>query len=102
MFHGPMREGAQPGDGSPDAMPQLSLFESRESVLFDDTSGRIAYTPGLVAPPTAAAWFAELREGVRWKAERRQMYDREVDVPRLTAHFRLGDDPGPPAAIVEA
>jgi hypothetical protein len=30
------------------------------------------------------------------------MYDREVDVPRLTAHFRLAGGDPPPAAIVEA
>jgi alkylated DNA repair dioxygenase AlkB len=43
-----------------------------------------------VAGPVAQAWFAELRTSVDWKSERRQMYDREVDVPRLTAHFHLG------------
>ena len=31
------------------------------------------------------------------------MYDREVDVPRLLGHYRLGpDEPSPPAAIREA
>jgi alkylated DNA repair dioxygenase AlkB len=56
-----------------------------------------------VDPPDAAAWFAELREGVAWKAERRQMYDREVDVPRLTGHFRLDPpDPEMPPAIRQA
>src|SRR5262249_53538062 len=35
------------------------------------------------------AWFEDLRATVPWKAERRRMYDRDVDVPRLTAHFRL-------------
>ena len=71
-------------------MPQLSLFPPGESVLVDDASGRIAYTPRFVAGSVAQAWFAELRETVPWKAERRRMYDREVDVPRLTAHFHLG------------
>ena len=85
---------------------QLSLFESSESVLADDERGRIAYRPRLVAGPVAAAWFAELRHGVSWKAERRRMYDRDVDVPRLTAHFRLAPEDaeeGPaPAALLEA
>ena len=81
-------------------MPQLSLFQPAESVLVDDASGRIAYTRRLVDGPTAQAWFAELRETVPWKAERRRMYDREVDVPRLTAHFPLGpDEAAPPDAI---
>ena len=87
-------------------MPQLSLLEAGESVLVDDASGRIAYTPGFVDASTAAAWFAELRGGVEWKAERRRMYDREVDVPRLTGHYHLPSfDPTaatPPGAILEA
>ncbi len=84
-------------------LPQLSLFEASESVLVDDESGSIAYTPQFVAGPVAQRWFAELRETVPWKAERRRMYDRDVDVPRLTAHYHLDpDDPAPPAAIREA
>jgi alkylated DNA repair dioxygenase AlkB len=84
-------------------LPQLSLFQHPEGVLVDDASGRIAYTPRFVDGPTALAWFAELREAVPWKAERRLMYDREVDVPRLTAHFHLGpEDPAPPDAIRHA
>ena len=31
--------------------------------------------------------FERLREGVQWKSERRQMYDRVVEVPRLVAHY---------------
>jgi alkylated DNA repair dioxygenase AlkB len=40
---------------------------------------------------------------VSWRSERRMMYDREVDVPRLMGHFRL-DPPEDfaPAAIVDA
>jgi alkylated DNA repair dioxygenase AlkB len=87
-------------------MAQLSLFESTESVLADDAWGRITYAPRFVASAVADAWFAALRAGVAWKAERRQMYDREVDVPRLTAHFHLTPEDlaaeAPPSAIVEA
>jgi len=79
-------------------MPQLSLLEAGESVLVDDASGRIAYTPGFVDASTAAAWFAELRGGVEWKAERRRMYDREVDVlPSFDPTAAT-----PPGAILEA
>ena len=84
-------------------MPQLSLFEPSEVVLADDERGRIAYTPRFVGAATAQAWFAELRAAVPWRTDRRLMYDREVDVPRLLGHYRL--DPPPahaPAAIVEA
>ncbi|HVF36211.1 MAG TPA: alpha-ketoglutarate-dependent dioxygenase AlkB, partial [Candidatus Saccharimonadia bacterium] len=42
-----------------------------------------------IAPATAQAWFATLRDGVAWKSERRLMYEREVDVPRLLASFKL-------------
>ena len=58
-----------------------------------------------MSPAVARAWFEELRAAVEWKAERRQMYDREVDVPRLTAHFRLASadqDPRLPDAVVQA
>jgi alkylated DNA repair dioxygenase AlkB len=67
-------------------MPQLTLFESAESRLADDERGRIVYAPGFVDNATAQAWFAELRGGVMWRAERRMMYDRELDVPRLVGH----------------
>jgi len=70
-------------------MPQLPLFESSEALLADDERGRITYTPNFVDVDTAAAWFAELRSAVQWRAERRMMYDREVEVPRLMGHFRL-------------
>src|SRR5688500_14460144 len=84
-------------------MPQPTLFDSDESLLADDERGRIAYTPCFIDAATAEAWFTELRTGVDWRAERRTMYDREVDVPRLMGHYRL-DPPSDstPAAILEA
>jgi alkylated DNA repair dioxygenase AlkB len=82
-------------------MPQLSLFESAAGVLADDERGRIVYTPGFVPAQVARAWFAEIRLSVDWKAERRFMYDREVDTPRLIASFRLSERASPPG-IVEA
>jgi alkylated DNA repair dioxygenase AlkB len=83
---------------------QLLLFDPAEGVLVDDEWGRIAYTPSFVPAALARSWFAELREAVSWKAEERWMYDRQVAVPRLTAHFGLGtqdhsQDAGAPAAI---
>ena len=71
-------------------MSQLPLFDdASETVLVDDDRGRIAYVPGVLSADVARAWFAELRDGVPWKSQRRRMYDRDVDVPRLMAHFRL-------------
>jgi alkylated DNA repair dioxygenase AlkB len=76
-------------------MSQLSLFEPAETLLTDDERGRIIYIPGFVHAGLAQAWFDELRSKVDWRSERRMMYEREVDVPRLMAHFRL--DPPPPS-----
>src|SRR5688500_8239690 len=82
---------------------QLKLFDSAQGMLADDERGRITYIPGFVDAETAQAWFTEIHRGVRWRSQRREMYDREVDVPRLLGHFRL--DPAPdatPTAVLEA
>src|SRR5687768_11912549 len=84
-------------------MPQLTLFDSGDGLLANDERGRITYIPDFIDAATAAKWFDELREAVEWRSERRLMYEREVDVPRLMAHYRL-DPPPPatPAAILDA
>lgn len=76
---------------------QPGLFAADERTLVDDATGRITYTPGFVDAATAHAWFDELRDVVPWRTERRRMYDREVDVPRLLGSFRLDDGELPPA-----
>jgi alkylated DNA repair dioxygenase AlkB len=85
-------------------MSQMSLFAgARETVLVDDQRGRVVHTTGFVPPEVARAWFDELRESVDWKTQRRRMYDRDVDVPRLQAHFRVVPvDDLAPEAIREA
>ena len=84
-------------------MSQLTLFGSTELVLVDDERGRIVYSPVFVNRAAADEWFAELRHGVKWRTERRLMYDREVDVPRLMGHFRLDPPPaGTPSVILDA
>ena len=82
-------------------MSQLSLFaKAGESVLVDDARGRIVYTPDFVPADVARAWFDEIRASVPWEAQRRWMYDREVDVPRLVGHYRLApEDTDVPEAI---
>lgn len=52
--------------------------------------------PGFVEG--ADVLFDHLRTAVPWKAERRTMYDRVVDVPRLT-HVYHEDDPLPHAVL---
>jgi alkylated DNA repair dioxygenase AlkB len=83
------------------AMAQLSLFGSGPQRLLDDASGVIELIPELVNRATAQAWFEQLQREVAWKGGRRLMYEREVDVPRLRAHFRL-DAPDLPLPLREA
>jgi alkylated DNA repair dioxygenase AlkB len=74
-------------------MSQLPLFaQASETVVVDDARGRIVYTPDFVPAEVAGAWFDEVRDAVAWEAQRRRMYDREVDVPRLVGHFRLAPE----------
>ena len=74
-------------------MSQLPLFaQARETVLLDDARGRIVYTPDFLTAEVARAWFDEVRGAVVWEAQRRWMYEREVDVPRLVGHFRLAPE----------
>jgi alkylated DNA repair dioxygenase AlkB len=83
---------------------QLTLFKSSDWILKDDERGCIAYMPRFIDAATAAVWFAELRVGVSWREVRREMYDRQVNVPRLIGHYWL-DPPGsdtPPAIVAVA
>ena len=74
-------------------MTQLPLFaQAGEAVLVDDARGRILYISDFVTAEVSRAWFDEVRDAVAWEAQRRMMYDREVDVPRLVGHFRLTPD----------
>jgi alkylated DNA repair dioxygenase AlkB len=83
---------------------QPSLFAtSGIDVLADDHRGRITYPPSFIDAATAGEWFATLRASVPWRAVRRQMYTRDVDVPRLIASFRLDPaSPDIPAVILDA
>ncbi|HEY0230127.1 MAG TPA: alpha-ketoglutarate-dependent dioxygenase AlkB [Dokdonella sp.] len=83
-------------------MSQLALFDL-SAPLLDSARGKVTYQANFVASDEAAHWFEILREGIAWKAGRRRMYEREVDVPRVTAHFRLDSsgraDASAPAAV---
>ena len=82
-------------------MSQLALFQHERRMLFEGAKGQVIYVPGDVAQAKADAWFDVLRDTIAWQKQRRMMYDREVDVPRLTAHFAL-DDGALPAAFRDA
>ena len=79
-------------------MSQAVLFAAEPRVLAEDGEGGIRYWPRFVSDSLAAHWYAQLRDEVDWKSERRPMYDRVVDVPRLIAGFALeGSEPFPDA-----
>lgn len=80
---------------------QASLFASGPRRLLADREGGVVYVPGLVDPATAQRWFEVLRDEVAWQAQKRPMYHRIVDVPRLTSGYRLAGE-GLPAPIAEA
>ncbi len=51
----------------------------------------------------AESLFDELMEQIPWRAERRQMYERVLDVPRLVSFHNLVDGASPaPAAETDA
>ena len=77
-------------------MSQPGLFATPDVPLLDDASGQIRYLPGVLDPVRARQWFEILREQVPWKSQRREMYGREVEVPRLLGSYRLSDPLLPP------
>lgn len=80
---------------------QLPLFNSGQLVLVDDRRGSVEYWPHCVAGDVARSWFDDLLAHVDWRGDRRLMYEREVDVPRLMARYAL-DDAGLPSSIAAA
>jgi alkylated DNA repair dioxygenase AlkB len=72
------------------------LGDARRTVLGD--GAWIDVLPGWLCG--ADALFDELVGSVPWRAERRQMYERVVDVPRLLAFYGAGD-PLPHPVLVE-
>jgi alkylated DNA repair dioxygenase AlkB len=75
---------------------QLSLVPPPDfETLVDDELGRIVYKRALFDAAQAQTWFEQLREGAQWRSERRPMYDRVVDVPRLVASYALDENDVP-------
>ncbi|HEX3895495.1 MAG TPA: alpha-ketoglutarate-dependent dioxygenase AlkB [Rudaea sp.] len=64
-------------------------FANESQTLLDSELGVVRYFPNCIAEDDAAKAFEILLAEVPWESQRRQMYDREVDVPRLTAMFDL-------------
>ena len=61
--------------------------------MLDDAEGGVSYWPGFAEYADADAWFESLQRGAAWTAQRRRMYDRVVDVPRLIAAYRTDELP---------
>ena len=70
--------------------------------LIEDAEGGVRYWPAFIEAARASRWFEALREGVAWRSERRPMYDRVVDVPRLLAGYALDGSASLPPALQEA
>jgi len=70
-------------------VPQLDLFGDGPRVLVDDATGSVVYYPAALSPARARDLFDELMASTSWRHERRQMYDREVDVPRLVSSLSI-------------
>ncbi|MFA7766657.1 alpha-ketoglutarate-dependent dioxygenase AlkB [Streptomyces sp. NPDC048723] len=88
---------------------QGSLFDQGDEIRLGPLGGLrrtdlgagawVDHLPGWLSG--ADALFERLAADVPWRAERRQMYEREVDVPRLLA-FYAADEPLPHASLTEA
>jgi alkylated DNA repair dioxygenase AlkB len=67
----------------------MELFpDTGPRLVVADAEGGIRYWPGFAAADEADAWFAALG-AARWTSQRRPMYDRVVDVPRLLASYAV-------------
>lgn len=74
-------------------MPALAfsqdLFAGAMMQLVDDAQGGIRYWPEFVDVALAHEWFSTLHANAAWTHQKRPMYDRVVDVPRLLASYRI-------------
>lgn len=73
----------------------MDLFATADApqTLVEDPEGGVRYWPDVVDADRARSWFEMLRDGAAWQAQRRPMYDRVVDVPRLLAAYRIEEWP---------
>jgi alkylated DNA repair dioxygenase AlkB len=79
---------------------QLGFFEAESRVVLDDATGSIVYYADVLHPDEATRVFDALLAAIPWKSERRMMYEREVDVPRLVASARIDNELIAPLAEV--
>jgi alkylated DNA repair dioxygenase AlkB len=77
--------------------PSIAPLRPRRTVLGD--GAWVDVLPGWISGSDDL--FLRLESEVAWRAERREMYDRVVDVPRLLCHFGVADEL-PDPLLVEA
>jgi alkylated DNA repair dioxygenase AlkB len=77
---------------------QAALFEHADRRILDDGAW-VDLCSGWLRDGDAL--FDELLAIVPWRAERRPMYDRVVDVPRLLSFHHLATEPAPHPRIAE-
>ena len=78
------------------------LFSQGPRTLIDDREGGCVYHPAFIDAARADAWFAQLRDEIEWRKWSRPMYDRVVDVPRLTSGYTLDDASTLPPVLAAA
>ncbi|HUS20664.1 MAG TPA: alpha-ketoglutarate-dependent dioxygenase AlkB [Aeromicrobium sp.] len=79
------------GNGPP--RPETAVVERRHLAH----GAWVDYGPGWLSG--ADELFLRLRDVVPWRAERREMYDRTVDVPRLVCSYGAQDDLPAPVLV---
>ena len=72
-----------------DTAPRLNALAGRVERTWLSRGAWIDVLPGWVSG--ADACFADLVRSIPWRAERRQMFDEVVDVPRLLHTYRAGE-----------
>lgn len=77
---------------------QLGFFQADARVILGDPSGSIVYYPAALSAEQSSRAFEQLLSTIPWRSERRMMYEREVDVPRLVASARIDERPAQPLA----
>jgi alkylated DNA repair dioxygenase AlkB len=91
-------------EGKPAAAPTIAMQGSLLDLAEEPEFGSLGSTVERI-PLTHGAWvdvrrswvtgadllFERLRDSASWQAERRQMYDRAVNVPRLNCYLRAED-----------
>lgn len=79
---------------------QLGFFQADARVVLDDSSGSIVYYPAALTAEQSSRAFEQLFNSIPWRSERRMMYEREVDVPRLVASTRIDGELAQPLAEI--